>query len=48
MNKHFQLFQGQFRDDKFTEAMSGLQNAGDAGRGGIQRGRRGGTRGKVI
>lgn len=36
---------GEFRNDKFDEAMSGLSQVGDAGRGGFNRGRRGGTAG---
>ncbi|GMR35410.1 hypothetical protein PMAYCL1PPCAC_05605, partial [Pristionchus mayeri] len=38
--------QGVFREDKFAEAMSGLSGAGDAAKGGIMRGRRGGSKGQ--
>lgn len=37
--------QGVFREDKFTEAMNVLSHVGDAGRGGITRGKKGGTSG---
>uniref|UniRef100_A0A9J2P7F8 Superkiller viralicidic activity 2-like 2 n=1 Tax=Ascaris lumbricoides TaxID=6252 RepID=A0A9J2P7F8_ASCLU len=37
--------QGKFREDKFKEAMSVLRSVGDEGRGGIRRGKRGGTSG---
>jgi hypothetical protein len=40
--------QGEFREDKFMQAMSGLKDAGDNGRGGVQRGKRGGTRGMLL
>uniref|UniRef100_A0A914W8B0 Superkiller viralicidic activity 2-like 2 n=1 Tax=Plectus sambesii TaxID=2011161 RepID=A0A914W8B0_9BILA len=36
----------EFREDKFMQAMSGLKDTGDGGRGGVQRGKRGGTRGE--
>ncbi|KAJ1346832.1 hypothetical protein KIN20_001735 [Parelaphostrongylus tenuis] len=36
--------QGQFREDKFTEAMSGLEALGDKAEGGVQRGRKGGMK----
>lgn len=38
--------QGIFREDKFAEAMSGLGAAGDAAKGGIMRGRKGGSKGQ--
>ncbi|KAF8362076.1 mtr-4 [Pristionchus pacificus] len=38
--------QGVFREDKFAEAMSGLAGTGDAAKGGIMRGRRGGSKGQ--
>ncbi|VDO26325.1 unnamed protein product [Brugia timori] len=37
--------QGIFREDKFTEAMNVLSQVGDAGQGGINRGKKGGTSG---
>ncbi|VDM48228.1 unnamed protein product [Toxocara canis] len=37
--------QGDFREDKFKEAMSVLRSVGDEGKGGVTRGRRGGTSG---
>ncbi|KAK6049846.1 DEAD/DEAH box helicase [Cooperia oncophora] len=36
--------QGQFREDKFTQAMSGLADVGDKAAGGVQRGRKGGAK----
>ncbi|WKX94370.1 hypothetical protein Q1695_011546 [Nippostrongylus brasiliensis] len=36
--------QGQFREDKFTQAMSGLAAVGDKAAGGVQRGRKGGMK----
>ncbi|KHN75745.1 Superkiller viralicidic activity 2-like 2 [Toxocara canis] len=36
---------GDFREDKFKEAMSVLRSVGDEGKGGVTRGRRGGTSG---
>ncbi|KJH50525.1 DSHCT domain protein [Dictyocaulus viviparus] len=36
--------QGQFREDKFTQAMSGLDAVGDKAAGGVQRGRKGGMK----
>uniref|UniRef100_A0A0K0CVH9 Helicase ATP-binding domain-containing protein n=1 Tax=Angiostrongylus cantonensis TaxID=6313 RepID=A0A0K0CVH9_ANGCA len=38
------LVLGQFLEDKFTEAMSGLEALGDKAEGGIQRGRKGGMK----
>ena len=35
--------QDAFREDKFAEAMSGLAAAGDAAKGGFERGRRRGS-----
>ncbi|VDO33181.1 unnamed protein product [Haemonchus placei] len=36
--------QGQFREDKFMQAMSGLAAVGDKAAGGVQRGRKGGMK----
>ncbi|PIO64708.1 DSHCT domain protein [Teladorsagia circumcincta] len=36
--------QGQFREDKFAQAMSGLAAVGDKAAGGVQRGRKGGMK----
>ncbi|EPB65111.1 hypothetical protein ANCCEY_15826, partial [Ancylostoma ceylanicum] len=36
--------QGQFREDKFMQAMSGLAALGDQAAGGVQRGRKGGMK----
>ncbi|VDM62001.1 unnamed protein product [Angiostrongylus costaricensis] len=38
------LYEGQFLEDNFTEAMSGLEALGDKTEGGVQRGRKGGMK----
>lgn len=39
-------WQGQFREDKFTQAMSGLAAVGDKAAGGVKQGRKGGAKGR--
>uniref|UniRef100_A0A1I7XBM8 Helicase ATP-binding domain-containing protein n=1 Tax=Heterorhabditis bacteriophora TaxID=37862 RepID=A0A1I7XBM8_HETBA len=40
----FDWFKGEFREDKFNQAMSGLATMGDQAASGIQRGRKGGMK----
>ncbi len=42
------VIEGEFREENFAKAMSYLSDSGDSGaRGGLQRGRKGGTQGDL-